>query len=155
MAQSTVKAIPDGMHTLTAHLVCAGASEAIEFYKKAFGARELMRLHSPDGKIMHSRLQIGDSQVMIVDEYPEWGSLGPKSFNGTPVSIHLQVENADAIATQAAAAGAKILVPVAEAFWGDLYGVLEDPFGHKWSVGTHVKDLTPDEIIAAMKTGCP
>lgn len=155
MAQTTVKAVPVGMHTITAHLVCAGASEAIDFYKKAFGALELMRLHSPDGKIMHARLQIGDSQMMIVDEYPEWGSLGPTAFKGTPVTIHLQVENADAIAAQAAAAGAKIIMPVGEAFWGDRYGVLEDPFGHKWSVGTNVKVMTPEEIMAAMKTSCP
>ena len=150
----TVKAVPDGMHTVTPHLVCAGADKAIDFYKKAFNAIEHMRMHSPDGKVMHGRVQIGTSQVMIVDEYLEWGSIGPKTLNGSPVTIHLQVENADALLAQAAAAGATVVMPVAEMFWGDRYGVVVDPFGHKWSFGTHVKDVTPEEMQAGMKAGC-
>lgn len=144
-----VKPIPEGMHSVTPHLVCAGAADAIEFYKKAFGAVEQGRLPTPEGKIMHAMIRIGDSAVMLVDESPEWGALGPKALKGSPVTIHLYVDNADAVAEQAAAAGAKVIMPVSEMFWGDRYGVVEDPFGHRWSIGTHVRDLTPEEIAKA------
>ena len=107
-----VKPIPDGMHSLTPHLVCAGASEAIEFYKKAFGAIEVARLPGPDGKLMHAMVRIGDSALMLVDENPEWGSLGPKALKGSPVVIHLYVKDADATVEQAVAAGAKVTMPV-------------------------------------------
>jgi uncharacterized glyoxalase superfamily protein PhnB len=145
------KRVPEGFHTVTPHLVCAGAAQAIEFYKKAFGAVEEMRLPGADGKLMHAMLRIGDSAVMLADEMPEWGSLGPKALKGSPVTIHLNVDDADAFARRAAAAGAKITMPVADMFWGDRYGKLEDPFGHQWSVGTHVRDVSPEEMQRAMK----
>ncbi|MDI1260983.1 VOC family protein [Aquabacterium sp.] len=147
---STVKAIPDGMHSLTPHLVCAGAADAIEFYKKAFNAIELARLPGPDGKLMHALVRIGDSMVMLVDEFPQWGTFGPKALKGSPVVLHLYVEDVDAQVAQAVAAGAKLTMPVTDMFWGDRYGQVEDPFGHKWSVATHTRDLTPEEIQAGM-----
>ena len=143
--------IPQGMHSVTPHLVCAGAAQAIEFYKKAFGATEEGRMPGPDGKLMHAMIRIGNSAIMLADEMPEWGSLGPKALNGSPVTIHLYVDDADAFAKRAAAAGAKITMPVADQFWGDRYGKLEDPFGHHWSVGTHVRDVSPDEMQKAMQ----
>lgn len=146
-----VKPIPEGMHSVTPHLVCAGASAAIEFYKKAFGAEERGRMAGPDGRIMHAMLRIGDSPVMLVDEMPEWGSLGPKALKGTPVTLHLYVEDADAFVGRAAQAGAKVTMPVAEQFWGDRYGRIEDPFGHHWSVATHVRDVTQEEMKQAMQ----
>jgi uncharacterized glyoxalase superfamily protein PhnB len=145
------KQIPQGMHSVTPHLVCAGAAQAIEFYKKAFGAVEEARLPGSDGKLMHAMIRIGDSRIMLADEMPEWGSLGPKALKGSPVTIHLYVDDADAFAKRAAAAGAKITMPVDEMFWGDRYGKLEDPFGHHWSVGTHVRDVSPEEMQRAMK----
>jgi len=144
------KPIPEGMHSVTPHLVCAGAANAIEFYKKAFGATEVARLPGAQGKIMHAMLRIGDSAVMLADEMPEWGSLGPKSLKGSPVTIHLYVADADKFVERAAAAGAKVTMPVAEQFWGDRYGQIEDPFGHRWSVGTHVRDVSPEEMKQAM-----
>jgi uncharacterized glyoxalase superfamily protein PhnB len=156
MSASTAKKIPDGMHTVTPHLVCAGAADAIEFYKKAFGAEELMRMPGPNGKLMHGSIRIGDSLVMLADEFPDWGSLGPKARGGSSVTIHLQVEDVDAFASHAVAAGAKVTMPVADMFWGDRYGQLEDPFGHRWSVATHVRDVTPEEMQQAMsKMGGP
>jgi PhnB protein len=146
-----VKPIPDGMHSVTPMLVCAGAAEAIEFYKKAFGAVEQSRLPGATGKILHAAVRIGDSAVMLTDEFPDYGSFGPKALKGSPVVIHLYVENVDAFVARAAAAGAKITMPVADMFWGDRYGQLEDPFGHRWSVGTHVRDVTPDEVRQAMR----
>ena len=146
-----VKAIPKDMHSITPHLVCADAAKAIEFYKKAFGAVETARLPGPNGRIMHAAVRIGDSCVMLADEFPEMGSVGPKALKGSPVMIHLYVEDADATMAQAAKAGAKVTMPVAEMFWGDRYGQLEDPFGHRWSIGTHVKDLTPEQIQEGMK----
>ena len=143
--------IPSGMHSVTPHLVCAGAANAIEFYKKAFGAEEQARLPGPDGKIMHAAVKIGDSTVMLVDEMPEWGSLGPKSLKGSPVTLHLYVKDVDAFVQRAVAAGAKVTMPVADMFWGDRYGKLEDPFGHHWSVATHTRDLTAAEMQQAMQ----
>jgi PhnB protein len=149
-----VEPVPRGMHTVTPHLVCAGAAEAIEFYKKAFGAEELFRLPGPSEKLMHAAIRIGDSKVMLVDESPDWGALGPVALKGTPVTIHLQVEDADAWFERAVKAGAKSVMGVAEMFWGDRYGVVKDPFGHQWSIATHVKDLTPEEIAAAAPNAC-
>jgi uncharacterized glyoxalase superfamily protein PhnB len=139
------------MHSVTPHLVCAGAADAIEFYKKAFGAVELARLPGPQGKLMHAVIRIGDSAVMLVDENPEWGMLGPKALKGSPVTIHLYVDDADAFVARAVKTGAKVTMPVEEAFWGDRYGKLEDPFGHHWSVATHVRDLSMEEMQQAMK----
>jgi uncharacterized glyoxalase superfamily protein PhnB len=151
MSTSThVKPIPDGMHSLTPHLVCAGAAEAIAFYQKAFNALELARLPGPDGKLMHAMVRIGDSMLMLVDEFPQWGSVGPKALKGSPVTLHLYVEDVDARVAQAVAAGATLTMPVADMFWGDRYGQVEDPFGHKWSIATHTRDLTPEEIKEGM-----
>jgi uncharacterized glyoxalase superfamily protein PhnB len=147
-----VKAIPEGMHSVTPHLICAGAANAIEFYKKAFGAEEGGRMPGPDGKLMHAMIRIGGSPVMLVDEMPEWGALGPKALKGSPVTIHLYVENADAVFERAIKAGAKAVMPIADQFWGDRYGKLEDPFGHHWSVATHVRDVSPEEMQKAMRS---
>jgi uncharacterized glyoxalase superfamily protein PhnB len=147
-----VKAIPEGMHSVTPHLICAGAANAIEFYKKAFGAEEGGRMPGPDGKLMHAMIRIGGSPVMLVDEMPEWGALGPKTLKGSPVTIHLYVENADAVFERAIKAGAKAVMPIADQFWGDRYGKLEDPFGHHWSVATHVRDVSPEEMQKAMRS---
>jgi uncharacterized glyoxalase superfamily protein PhnB len=148
---SKVKPVPDGMHTVTPHLVCAGAADAIEFYKKAFNATEVGRLAGQQGKLMHAMIRIGDSSVMLVDEFPDCGSFGPKSLKGSPVTIHLYVEDVDAFVKRAVAAGAKITMPVDDMFWGDRYGRLEDPFGHRWSVGTHKRDVSLEEMKQAMQ----
>ena len=145
-----VKPIPDGYHSVTPYLYVRGASEAIAFYEKAFGAVEQMRLPMPGGVIGHAEIRIGDSVVMLSDEMPEWGSLGPKALKGSSVTIHLYVTDVDAAVAQAVAAGAKLTMPVADMFWGDRYGQLEDPFGHKWSVATHTQDLTPAQIQEGM-----
>ena len=151
MATSQVKFIPSGMHTVTPHLVCGGAADAIEFYKKAFNAVETSRLPGPDGKVMHAAIRIGDSVVMLNDEFPKWGAFGPKSLKGSPVTIHLYVEDVDAFVARAVDAGAKVTMPLADMFWGDRYCTLEDPFGHHWSVATHIRDVTPEEMQEAMK----
>jgi PhnB protein len=148
---SQVKTRPDGMHSVTPHLVCAGASAAIEFYKKAFGAEELVRLPGPDGKLMHAMIRIGDAPVMLVDESPAWGALGPKSLGGSPVTLHLYVDDADAFVQRAVDAGAKVTAPLSDMFWGDRYGKLEDPFGHHWSVATHIRDVSEEELQQVMK----
>lgn len=138
------------MPTVTPHLVVAGAAKAIEFYEKAFGAEEITRLEGPGGTMWHACVVIGGSPVMLVDEMPEWGSLGPKALKGSPVTIHLNVPDADAFVERAVKAGATVAMPVGDAFWGDRYGQIIDPFGHKWSVATHIKDMTVEEIKAAM-----
>ena len=150
MTQSAVKPIPDGMHSLTPLLTCAGAADAIQFYKKAFNAVELSRLPGAKGKLMHAALRIGDSVLMLTDEFPEWGGLGPKLLKGSPVTVHLYVENVDAAVEQAVAAGAKVTMPLADMFWGDRYAQLEDPFGHHWSMATHKRDLSQAEIQDGM-----
>jgi PhnB protein len=158
MSPSQVKPIPEGMHTVTPHLVCAGAADAIGFYVKAFGAVELGRMPGPDGKLMHAQVKIGDSVLMLVDEMPEWGALGPKALKGTPVTIHLYVKDVDAAFALAVAAGATAKMPPAEMFWGDRYGQVEDPFGHRWSIATHTRDLTDAQIregMAKMGQDCP
>jgi PhnB protein len=150
MSTTQVKPIPDGMHSITPHLICAGAADAIEFYKKAFDAVELTRMPGQNGKLLHASVRIGDSTVMLTDEMPEHGALGPNALKGSPVTIHLYVTDVDAVAARAIAAGAKVRMPVADMFWGDRYGQLEDPFGHRWSVSTHVRDVTPEEMRQAM-----
>jgi len=139
---------------VTPHLVCAGAAGAIDFYKKAFDAKEEFRLPGPQGKLLHACIRIGDSAVMLVDEFPDWGSISPKSLKGSPVTIHLYVEDADACVAQAVAAGAKILMPLEDMFWGDRYCTLEDPFGHHWSVATHIRDVDPAELEKVMQKAC-
>jgi PhnB protein len=159
MSKSKVNPVPNGMHAVTPHLVCAGAAEAIEFYKQAFDAQEAMRIPGPGGKLMHACIRIGDSAIMLVDENPDWGIVGPKSLKGSPVTIHLYVEDVDATVERAVAAGAKVTMPVEDMFWGDRYGKLEDPFGHYWSVATHLRDMTPEEIQQAAQkmfaNACP
>lgn len=148
-----VQPIPPGMHSVTPHLVIRGAAKAIEFYKKAFGAVEEARLPGPNGTLMHASIRIGDSCVMLMDESPEWKSIGPQTLKGTPVTMHLYVKDADKTFDTAVKAGAKSVMPLADMFWGDRYGVLEDPFGHSWAVATHVRDVSPEEISAAAKKG--
>lgn len=152
-------------NTVTPHLVCAGASDAIEFYKKAFNATEMFRLPGPDGKtLMHASIRIGKSPVFLVDENVQWGCLSPKSLNGSPVTIHLQVDNVDELYAQAVAAGAVEKMAPTDMFWGDRYGVLMDPFGHCWSIATHKHNYTPEQIAENAKAmfvsgradgGCP
>ena len=146
--------IPAGMHSVTPHLVCAGAAEAIEFYKKAFNAQELGRVPGPQGKLMHAMIKIGDSTLMLVDEFPEFDTLGPKARNGASVTLHLYVEDADVQFNQAVSAGCSVRMPLSDMFWGDRYGVVQDPFGHLWSIATHIRDVSPEEIQAGAAKGC-
>jgi len=148
--KSAVNPIPEGMRTVTPHLICAGAAKALDFYDKAFGAEEQSRIPGPDGRVMHASFRVGDSVIMLNDENPEWGALGPKALKGSPVTIHLYVEDADDFFDRAVKAGAKVTMPLDDMFWGDRYGKLEDPFGHQWSIGTHVRDITPEEMQKAM-----
>jgi PhnB protein len=141
-----VKAIPEGYHTVTPYLIVKGAARAIDFYKKAFGARELMRLAGPDGRIGHAEIQIGDSPVMLADEHPEAGYLSPQSGGKSGVSLCLYVEDVDALATQAVAAGATVRRPVQDQFYGDRSGTFADPFGHVWTIATHKEDVSPEEV---------
>lgn len=150
MARPKAKAVPSHMHTLSPHLVCAGAAAAIDFYKRAFGAVELIRLPGKDGKLVHACVEICGSSVMLVDEMPEWGALSPKSLKGTPVTIHLFVADVDAFVKRAVAAGATLKMPVADMFWGDRYGIIVDPFGHNWSIATHLRDMSEAELQDAM-----
>jgi uncharacterized glyoxalase superfamily protein PhnB len=146
------KPIPEGYRTITPHLVIKGAAEAIEFYKRAFGAEELSRMPMPgtDGEVRlgHAELQIGDSKLFLADECPEYGSTGPNG--SSPVSIHLYVTDADAVFDQAVAAGATVSMPLADMFWGDRFGKLVDPFGHHWSIATHLEDPTPEQMKERM-----
>jgi PhnB protein len=151
MTTQSAKPIPEGMHSVTPHLICAGAAEAIEFYKNAFGASEVSRMPGLNGKLMHASIRIGDSMLMLVDEMPERGSFGPKALKGSSVVIHLYVDDADALTRRALAAGATITMPVQDMFWGDRYGQLEDPFGHRWSVATHVRDVSQADMEKAMQ----
>ena len=146
-----VKAIPEGMHSITPHLVCAGAADAIDFYRKAFGATEEMRLPGPDGKLVHGAVRIEGSVVMLVDENPQWGAIGPRALKGSPVTIHVYVSDVDAFVAKAVDAGAKVVMPIDDMFWGDRYGIIEDPFGHHWSVATHVRDVKPEDLSEAMR----
>jgi uncharacterized glyoxalase superfamily protein PhnB len=152
---TSVQAIPPGHENLIPHLVCDPCSAAIEFYKKAFGAEEVHRMHAPDGrKIMHAAIRIGNSFVFLVDDFPEFcggKSESPAALKGSPVTIHHYVENCDAAIQRALDAGAKVLMPAMDMFWGDRYGAVTDPYGHKWSFATHVKDLTPEQIQGGMK----
>ena len=148
----TARSLPAGMHSLNPHIVCANCADAIEFYKKAFGATEEMRLPAPDGKLMHAAMRFGDSMLLMMDEVPEWGAKGPKLLGGSPVMMHMIVDDADAVFARAVDAGAKVVMPVADQFWGDRYGVLECPYGHYWSVATPSgKQLSAEEIEANMK----
>ena len=146
MTKPAVEPVLDGMNSRTPLLICAGAADAIEFYTKAFNAVEVSRLPGPEGKLMLAMLWLGNSALMLTDEFPEWGGFGPKSPKGSPVTVHLHVDNADAVVERAVAAGAKITMPLSDMFWGDRYAQLEDPFGHRWSVAGRTRDLSPAEI---------
>ena len=154
MSKAT-RPIPAGHEGLIPHLVCDPCADAIEFYTRAFGAEEVHRVPAPDGRrIMHAAIRIGGSVVFLVDDFPEFcggQASSPKALTGTPVTIHHYVEDCDAAIKRAADAGATVLMPAEDMFWGDRYGVVTDPFGHKWSFATHVKDLTPAEVQVAMK----
>ena len=141
-----VKPVPEGYHTVTPYLIIKDAASAIEFYEKAFGAREVMRLADPTGRVGHAELAIGDSRIMLADEFPEMGARGPQSLGGTSVSLCLYVEDVDARASQAVAAGAREVRPVKDQFYGDRSGTFADPFGHVWTISTHKEDVSPEEI---------
>lgn len=143
-----VNPIPKGFHTITPALVCKDAAKAMEFYKNAFGAEQLEGVcYGPDGKtIMHAEMKIGDSIFMLSDEFPDMGCHGPAKLGGTPVSLYVYVNDVDAVYAQAVKAGATVTMPVSDMFWGDRFGAVVDPCGHKWSIATHTKDLTPEEI---------
>ena len=140
------KAIPDGYATATPYLIIKGAAEAIDFYKRAFGAQELFRMNSPDGGVGHAEIKIGNSIIMLADEHPRMGHRGPRSLGGSAVSIMLYVPDVDAVFESAVKAGAKAQRPVENQFYGDRSGTLEDPFGHVWTISTHVEDVSPDEM---------
>lgn len=141
-----VKPIPDGYHSVTPYLICKGAAQAIEFYKQAFGATELMRMPMPGGKLGHAEIRIGDSAVMLADEFPEMDVRGPQSLGGTSVSLLIYVPDVDTAFPQAIAAGGKEIRPLVDQFYGDRSGTLEDPFGHKWTIATHKEDVPPEEM---------
>src|SRR5215469_12390778 len=141
-----VSPVPEGYHRITPYLILNKAAEAIAFYKAALGASEVMRLDDPSGKIHHAEIQIGDSRIMLADEHPELQALSPKTIGGSPVTMHLYVEDADASVERALSAGAKLIRPVADQFYGDRVGGIEDPFGYRWFIATHKEDLTMDEI---------
>jgi PhnB protein len=146
----SVKPIPDGYHTLTPFLTVRGAARAIEFYKQAFGAVDRGAMKGPDGKIMHAEMMIGDSIIMLSDEFPEFGSLSPQSTGGAGMGLHIYLDGVDAAFDRAVKAGAEVEMPVMDQFWGDRYGKLKDPFGHHWSIATHSKDLSLDEMKQGM-----
>ena len=142
-------AIPQGYHTVTPSLMVSGAAEALDFYKKALGAEERGRFPAPDGTIMHAEFKVGDSIIMLGEEMPEHGGKSPKTLGGTPVSLYVYLENVDTAWKRALDAGGKEVMPLADQFWGDRGGCFEDPFGHKWWLAQHTKDLTPEELSQA------
>jgi PhnB protein len=141
-----VKPIPEGYHTVTPYLIIRGAAKAMEFYKQAFGAKEMFRMEGPGGTIGHAEMQIGDSHIMLADEPPNAENRSPEALGGSPVLLHLYVPDVDAFFAQAIAAGAKVTRPVADQFYGDRSGGFDDPFGHTWYVATHVEDVSKEEI---------
>jgi PhnB protein len=142
-----VKAVPDGFHTITPHLTVRDATHALEFYQKAFGAEVLHVAPAPGGKVMHAAIKIGDSILMLNDEFPEYGGdPAPSTKGGTGVAIHIYLENVDAAFQRAVSAGAAVKMPLMDQFWGDRYGIVMDPFGHKWSLATHNRDMSPEEM---------
>ncbi len=144
--------IPDGYHTATPYLAVDDAARAIEYYKKAFGAQERMRMDAPGGKIGHAELQIGDSMIMLSDTFPQSSVKSPKELSGTTASVFLYVEDVDTVVQTAVEAGATVAMEVADQFWGDRFGTISDPFGHLWSIATHVEDVPPEEMAERAKT---
>jgi len=147
MATKKVKHIPQGYRAVTPYLTVHDGNAAIEFYTKVLGAKERMRMPNPEGKIGHAELEFGDCVVMLSDEMPEMGALSPKTIGGSPVGLNVYVTNSDEVVKEAAAAGAQVLRPVEDQFYGDRGGLIQDPFGHKWFVSTHVEDVPPDEMM--------
>ncbi|HEX8131109.1 MAG TPA: VOC family protein [Pyrinomonadaceae bacterium] len=150
MTDTTTKHIPEGYHSITPYLHITGAARAIEFYKEIFGATEVMRIDAPGGKIGHAEIKIGDSHIMLADEFPEMDVRSPQSFGGSPVGLLLYVEDVDAVAERAVAAGAKLQSPLEDKFYGDRMGKLVDPFGHIWAIATHKEDVSPEEMAERM-----
>ncbi len=144
------RTIPDGYSSVTAYLIVKGADEALEFYKKALGAEERFRMPGPDGKLMHAEMRLGDSIVMVGEENPNLGAVGPKTLGGVGVSLHLYVNDVDTAFTKAVEAGCEAKIPPSDMFWGDRYSKVEDPFGHQWGIATHKEDLSPDEMNRRM-----
>lgn len=147
---ANVKPIPEGYHTVTPYLVIKGAAQAINFYKKAFGAKEMFRMDGPGGTVAHAEIQIGDSRVMLADEFPDMGYTAPQSGSNSPIGLHIYVEDVDKLAAQAVAAGIKTERPVADQFYGDRTGTFVDPFGHRWSIATHKEDVSMEEMERRM-----
>lgn len=143
-----VKPIPDGFPRVTPYLCVDGASAAIDFYRDVLGATERVRMPAPDGRIGHAELELGDSLIMLSDENPDWGTRGPKAFGGSPVTVSVYVEDVDAAFERAISGGATVVQPVTDQFYGDRSGLFEDPFGHRWSIATHIEDVPPDEMAA-------
>jgi PhnB protein len=146
-----VKPIPEGYHTLAPYLAVEDAAQAIEYYKNAFGATERIRMQAPDGSIGHAELDIGDSVLMLSDPFPQSSTKPPKELGGSSVSVFMYVEDVDAVVNQAVDAGATVLMEVADQFWGDRFGTVQDPFGHTWSIATHVEDVTPEQVAERAK----
>jgi PhnB protein len=145
------KPIPDGYHTVSPYLAVEDAARAIEYYTKAFGAKEVVHMDAPNGQIGHAELQIGDSRVMLADPFPQSSTRPPKELGGTSVSVFMYVEDVDAMVKQAVNAGATVTMEVADQFWGDRFGTITDPFGHVWNVATHVEDVPPEEMAERAK----
>ena len=152
---SKVSYIPKGYNTVTPYLVIKGAAKAIEYYKNVFGATVVVRMDGPDGKVGHAELQIGDSRIMLADENPQMGNRSAESIGASPVSLYVYLPDCDTVVERAAAEGAKILKPVADQFYGDRSGFIQDPFGHLWGVATHVEDVSPAEMKERMKKMMP
>lgn len=146
MKKGKVNPVPEGYHTATPYLIVDGAAKALDFYQRVFGATERMRMPGPGGKVGHAEISIGDSVIMLADEHPEMGARGPRAYGGAAVSLHLYVPDVDAVVSKAVAAGATLLRPVEDKFYGDRMGTIEDPFGHHWNVSTHQEDVPPDEM---------
>ena len=149
MTDTTTAANPEVKGGVAPYIFVDGAAAAIDFYKRAFGAEEVTRMDGPDGKVMHAEIRIGDSVVMLGEENPQWGTLSPLSTNGVPASLHIYVANADAAFERALRAGAKVRYPLEDAFWGDRYGKVTDPFGHEWGIATRIKEMTEEETRQA------
>ena len=145
---------PAGLSGIIPHLVCNDAAAAIDFYIRAFGADETLRLPAPDGRLIHAEIRIGEAHVMLAETNPEWDARDPRELGGSPVTLHFYVEDVDAAIARAVAAGATVTMPAADMFWDDRYGQIKDPFGHHWSLATHIRDVGPEELMAAAEQAC-